>query len=278
LLPGAINVIDPDRVSTIVREVAESEVLPRFRALGPSDVREKGPGDLVTVADEASERELARRLLALMPGSVVLGEEAAARDPSLTAILSQDAPVWVLDPIDGTVNYARGRPAFGIIVALVVRGEVQAGWIHDPLENVTVTATRGGGAWCRGRRARMDRGLPLAAMTGSAYGTIQDGTPADALFDRSGRVGRVENLMCGATEYIALALGQRHFFLSPRSLPWDHAAGVLIVGESGGTVSFLDGMPYSVFIQDRPILGSPDRRSWQELRGILRSASGGAES
>src|SRR5690349_21342761 len=108
---------DIDRVSAIIREVAEAEILPRFRRLQQSDIREKGPGDLVTVADEVAERRLTERLRDLVPNSLVLGEEAVAADQRVLGRIFEEDPVWIIDPVDGTSNFASGKPAFGVIVA-----------------------------------------------------------------------------------------------------------------------------------------------------------------
>src|SRR4030095_3156841 len=106
---------DADRVTRLIQEAAAAEIMPRFRQLAAGDVREKAPGDLVTVADEAVEARLAPALEALLPGSVVVGEEAAAADPNLLNRLFDDQPVWIIDPVDGTSNFAEGRPAFAVM-------------------------------------------------------------------------------------------------------------------------------------------------------------------
>src|SRR5437879_2711858 len=109
--------VDLERVTGLIEETAALEILPRFRKLAAGDIREKEPGDLVTVADEAAEARLTPLLTALLPGSLVLGEEAAAADPKLLNRLLGDHPVWVIDPVDGTGNFAAGRPAFAVMVA-----------------------------------------------------------------------------------------------------------------------------------------------------------------
>src|SRR5437868_34109 len=128
--------LDPGKVAEHIRETAQAEILPRFGLLRREDIREKRPGDFVTLADLEAERQLTQRLGGLLPGSVVLGEEAAAQDRSRFDLLAGDAPVWVIDPVDGTTNFARGKPGFAVIVALVQRAIVRAGWIYDPLADV----------------------------------------------------------------------------------------------------------------------------------------------
>jgi fructose-1,6-bisphosphatase/inositol monophosphatase family enzyme len=252
-----------------MREVADAEILPRFRALAAGDVREKAPGQLVTAADVAAEAVLSRRLLDLLPGAGVLGEEAAADDPSLFDLLDGTTPVWVIDPVDGTINFANGRPGFAVIVALVSGGVTRAGWILDPLERVCVIAERGAGAWHDGRRLRLAGDVAVGAMVGSAYGKIGSPTRTADLLTASGRIDAVVNRMSSGIDYLALALGRAHFQLSSRSLPWDHAAGVLIAEEIGAATGFVDGTPYDPRIPDRGVLTAASRAGWDAIRDVI---------
>ncbi len=263
--------IDAELVSGLVRDAARREVLQHFRALAEADVREKGPGDLVTVADVACEQALGKALLDAYPGSAVLGEEAAAADPALMRRLYAAAPLWVIDPIDGTINFAAGRPGFAVIVALVIAGRTEAGWIHDPLADETVAALSGGGAWRAGGRLAAARGTPLRRMLGSAYGPAPAGGAVAEALAASGGIGRLDNRLCGGVEYIEFASGRRHFMLSARSLPWDHAAGALIAAEAGGTARFLDGSDYDPRVMDGRLLVAPDEAAWRQLQELIRT-------
>src|SRR5215467_2079228 len=98
--------LDLARVTALIEETAALEILPRFQKLAAGDIREKTPGDFVTVADEAAEAHLTPLLAALLPGSLVLGEEAAAADSLLLDRLLGEPAVWVVDPVDGTGNFA----------------------------------------------------------------------------------------------------------------------------------------------------------------------------
>src|SRR5689334_12949265 len=104
-------------VEDAIRAVVAEEVLPRWRKLSDGDVVEKnGPNDLVTIADRRAEERLTERLTALLPGSVVVGEEAVSADASVLQRLGGDAPVWVIDPIDGTAAFVRGEDGFATLV------------------------------------------------------------------------------------------------------------------------------------------------------------------
>ncbi len=263
----------PDKVAELIRETAQAEIVPRFRLLRQEDIREKGPGDFVTLADLEAERHLTRRLVDYLPGSTVLGEEAAAEDPGRLGLLAGEAPVWVIDPIDGTANFARGQPGFAVIVALVQHAQVRAGWIYDPLAAVMVMAEAGGGAWSAGRRLRAAVEVSPPQMVGAAYGRIKDGPRAAQALAASGRVGGVRNRGCSGLEYNEIALAHAHYSLHSRSLPWDHAAGMLIVAEAGGIAGFLDGTPYDPRIPNRPVLAAASPAAWDAVRAVVGTLS-----
>ena len=264
--------IDTETVTALIRETATAVILPRFRALAPDQIREKKPGDFVTIADTEAEAMLTRLLTRALPGSVVCGEEGVACDAAALSVLDGAAPVWVIDPVDGTSNFAHGRTGFAVIVALVENGVTRAGWIHEPLTGSTVHAIRGEGAWIDGRRALVDAALPLSAQSGSAYGQLSGRGPACKLLTAGGTVREVRNTGCGGLDYILMARGETHFKYSSASLPWDHAAGMLIMSEAGAVTRFADGAPYDVHRHTSPLLIAPGEESWQGLSRALSRA------
>src|SRR3954466_2597087 len=107
-----------DAVAAVMGEVARTIILPRYKQLAEGEVRAKThPADFVTIADEESERALTESLTALVPGSIVVGEEAVAADPTVLERLLHHDPLWIVDPIDGTANFVNGNPAFAVMVA-----------------------------------------------------------------------------------------------------------------------------------------------------------------
>jgi fructose-1,6-bisphosphatase/inositol monophosphatase family enzyme len=260
--------IDIDAVARLIAEAAAEEIMPRHAKLAAGDVREKGPGDLVTVADEAVERRLAPQLIDLLPGSCVIGEEAAAVDDSVFKRLQEPAPVWIIDPVDGTANFAAGNGDFGVMVALVQSGRTVIGWIHDPVNRRMATAEQGAGAWLDGQRLAV---APAPADPAALSGTLLVGSYGDPelgrrIQQRRDRVRPVKSRRCAATEYLQLATGQMHFALFSRLMPWDHAPGVLIHAEAGGYNGYIDGGGYEpARIAAKGLLLAPDRASWQAL-------------
>ncbi|MGF1631175.1 MAG: inositol monophosphatase family protein [Kiloniellaceae bacterium] len=262
---------DVATVSAVIEEIAAEDVLPRFQALAAEDIHEKAAGEVVTVVDIAVEKLLTARLQDLLPGSLVVGEEAVHADPSLMDQLKADAPVWIIDPIDGTRNFAHGRPGFAIMVALLQGGESAAGWILEPVSGKFGVAERGGGAWMNGRRLRVGAADTPARMTGSlhasSYAPLEIARRVD---QRRDRVAAVKSLRCAGSEYLRLAAGETQFSLFTRLMPWDHVPGTLLHREAGGTALCFDGTPYTAGrYREIGLLMAPDRQSWDALHKAL---------
>jgi len=251
--------VDVVKVAGLIRQAAEAEILPRFKKLSRDQIREKKPNQLVTDADVMAERLLTRLLTEVVPGAVV-GEEAVDGNPALLEALNHPGVVWVIDPVDGTGNFANNNPRFAVIVALVVDGVTVAGWIHDPIPNRTVIAEIGQGAWRDGTRLKVAAEVPLPQMTGSVK---KRGKVADCVL-------HVARRGSAAHDYLDLVTGRQHFAHFRRLMPWDHAAGVLIHVEAGGHAAMLGGEVYTpVLHADGQLLLTPGPESWRQLAPLV---------
>lgn len=258
---------DPDQVRTILEETGQRLVLPRFRALARHEILEKKPGDVVTIADREAEADLTRRLSGLLPGSVVVGEEAAHADPDILAHLANEDLVWIVDPVDGTANFVKGDPRFCMMVALAHKGRLVQSYIHDPVEARTAVAEEGAGARFGGERLSLGDAAPdFAAMTGQVNFNIY---PTEIRAEKKARLrplfGRLDSIGSAGQDFLAQARGERHFALYRRLWPWDHAPGVLLLREAGGKADRLDGAPYRISDRVRGLLSAPDPDRWAEL-------------
>ncbi|MBB4284720.1 inositol monophosphatase family protein [Roseospira goensis] len=254
-------------VTEVLHEVAEAEVLSRFRNLSRADIRSKSSSqDLVTLADIEAERVLTRRLPDLLPGSSVVGEEAAYADPGVLDRLTAPGPVWIVDPVDGTGNFSKGIARFGMIVALAYRGETVAGWILDPIDGRIAVAERGAGATLDGRRVAIKTDVGrLGTLEGCAFG------PRSKVL--KGRVRRFHHLGSAAQVYLGLLQNRLQFGVFSRLMPWDHAAGILLHAEAGGQVGLLDGTPYRPALRRGDLLLAPNAALWDEMRSLLRAVT-----
>lgn len=262
--------IDPDAVTSLLRQAARRFVLPRFNALRDHEIEEKGPGDLVTVADREAERFLELHLPDLLPGSLVVGEEAHAAAPEILGRFGDATPVWSVDPVDGTKNFAQARDMFCMMVALVIRNRTVMAWIHDPLQDRTITAEAGAGAYIAGERLRVPAPPAESEMTG-LLNTVYFDEPwrSEVRNAAKRRFGRLSSLSCAGQDFIAQAEGRRHFSFYRRLWPWDHAPGVLILQEAGGMAGRIDGTPYRAGDRVHGLLSAPDPDVWHRLRAFL---------
>jgi len=261
------NLPDIARVEAIMRDVAESEIMPRFRCLGDDEVWHKKPGDIATVADIESERRLVAALGGLLPGSLVIAEEMAPHKDDIARQLAGDDPVWIIDPLDGTSNFAAGRDRFAVIVALWRGGAIRAGWIFAPALGRVAVAEEGGGAWSGDTRLRAARAIPLDRASGFLGRRLREDKAI------AGRFGGLVNLRCCGLQYLLLAAGESYFAHYRDLRPWDHAAGDLIVREAGGVSEGLDGRRYHPGAPHRHgLLAACGRAVWDGVSDAIRGA------
>ncbi|KXK61899.1 inositol monophosphatase [Micromonospora rosaria] len=260
-----------DDVAELLRDTAADIVLPLFRKLDEADITEKAPGELVTVADQRAEEMITAGLRRLRPGSVVVGEEAVAADPGLLRHLRGGGDVWVVDPIDGTANFAAGRRPFALMVALLTDGEPVASWILDPLAGTLATARAGAGTRLDGHRVEPPvAGTGPAALWGSVTTRYLPAATRQRVEAGATRLGGlVPGHHCAGREYLDLLTGQRQYVLFWRTMPWDHAPGALLLREAGGVADRLDGSAYHPAEEGLGLLIAASPQVWTEVHDAL---------
>jgi len=214
----------------------------------PHEVVSKGLRDITTEADLAAEKIVMDIIQAECPGARFCSEETANGTPA-----EGDEPVWYIDPLDGTTNYARGLPMFCVSVAMAQKGVVQCGAVYDPLVGDLFTAERGQGAYLNDQRLHVSDRARLADAT-----VLVDWPRDQALRERNARlvaqlapqVDSVRSRGCAAQTICCVAAGWAEAYLQYTLKPWDVAAGLLILEEAGGKVTDLGGQPYNLHKAD----------------------------
>lgn len=197
--------------------------------------------DLVTEVDLASEKLICDSLRARFPDHAILSEETGMALPS-------SGPVWVVDPLDGTTNYAHGYPVFSVTLAWLVDREIELGVIYDPLRDETYAAARGQGAWRNGSRMHVSSTAELGRSllaTGFAYDRASN--PDNNLAEFSyfmPKTRGVRRAGSAALELAFSAAGWLDGYWEKGLHIWDTAAGVLMVREAGGIVTTYGGRPW----------------------------------
>jgi myo-inositol-1(or 4)-monophosphatase len=225
----------------IVELAREAGALLRDRVAQPRELTFKSRADLVTDVDLASERLLVGALRKQFPDHAIVAEEGGGQRES-------ERYVWLIDPVDGTTNYAHGYPVFCVTMALLDQGELALGIVYDPIRDECFTAERGGGAWLNGRQLRVSAipalrealistGFPYARFTSPDTNIPQFG----AMIMQCQGIVRSGSAAIDLA-YVAAGRTEGHWELGLN--PWDSAAGALLIREAGGQVTTWDGQAY----------------------------------
>lgn len=272
------DALTTDTVLDLMKDVAAEVISPRFRSLASEQVHEKGPGDLVTIADHESERILTEHLQGAYPGALIVGEEATAADPELLKRMRTADHVWLVDPVDGTRNFVHGSPDHAVMVAEVRHGQTVRGWIWQPEHERSMVAELGAGVQENGeslRRAAAPERVEniggaashwahrvLTRHPGRTNATPQDGALAPLAHTR-------RTAWCCGVDYPMLAAGDLDFLVFGPPKPWDHAPGALMITELGGEVRLLDGAPYTVAAHELSLIAASSQFVWDEVYSRL---------
>ncbi len=232
-----------ERLREAVRLAREAGRILLSRFGGRLDVRHKGVIDLVTDADRASEDFIVAQLVARFPDHSVMTEESGGHRGS-------SPYTWVVDPLDGTVNYAHGFPFFSVSIALADHDQPVAGAVHDPVRDETFSAVRGGGAFLNGRPIKVSTVAALTdalLVTGFPY-DIRSGEETNldhfAAFAVTGQA--IRRVGSAALDLCYVGAGRFDGYWELKLKPWDMAAGVLIAREAGGMVTDFNAADYNI--------------------------------
>ena len=248
----------------LLRRVSEAAIMPRFRNLGADEVSDKGGNDPVTIADREAEAMLREGLEAIVPGLAFVGEETVHADAGTLDGLKGDC--WIVDPLDGTRNFAAGKPPFGILIAMASGGYAHTGWIYDCLSRRVCTAHKGKGAFIDQEKVTAratGQSPPVAAISLLFMDEARRETMKAGI---APHYRCVDIPYCAAEQYPRLGLGVNDVSIFERTLAWDHAAGALWLNEAGGKVARPDGSDYRVDEWDRKgLLGAASPHLWDGL-------------
>ncbi|MEJ7833335.1 MAG: inositol monophosphatase [Nocardioides sp.] len=228
--------METEAILTLLQEVADEVINPRFRSLTAEQVGEKKPGDLVTVADREAELLITQALSAAYPDAMVLGEEAYAQDPDLMDRYLAAHHAFTVDPVDGTKNFVAGSKDHAVMVAEVFDGAPSRAWIWQPQHATAYVAEHGAGAWRNGERLVRPAPSPVPAEWRGVTSRrswlgldLGDLRPLELTW------------VCCGVDYPKLVEGFADFVVYAHALPWDHAPGSLLLSESGGYAGPLTG-------------------------------------
>ncbi len=251
----------------IIKESAQQHIMSRFTRVG-FDL--KADGSIVTEADTAMQQAVADELQRLWPEFSLLGEEMDS-DTQQALMQSDQQGLWVLDPIDGTTNFASGVPIFSISLALIQQNQVVAGLIYDPVRDECFSAIKGQGAWLNDESLKPDvlqselaqciAQVDLKRLPGPlAMGLVADHPYASQ-----------RNFGSGALDWCWLAAGRSQLYLHGGQNLWDYAAGQLILAEAGGCSETFEGEPvFSNSLKKRSVIAASSPRLFEMWRDMVK--------
>jgi myo-inositol-1(or 4)-monophosphatase len=227
-----------DKLKTILISAAREELLPRFAHVERAFKRD---GSIVTEADTAMQQRVCEALRQHWPQIPLLGEEMSAEQQQ--ALLAESAQgLWLLDPLDGTSNFAAGIPYFCVSLALIREGQVVLGIIYDPLRDECFAAQKGMGATLNGHRLEPAAPPPIGRSMGLIdFKRLE--APLAARLASTPPYASQRSFGSGALDWCMIASGRCHLYLHGGQRLWDYAAGQLILQEAGGVAETLEGEP-----------------------------------
>lgn len=233
-------------VKSAMTDVSADELMPHFKNLNSADITQKSDDSVVTIADKACEIELLKRLNNILPDAAILGEESYEQDPSIKDNIHKKGYCWVVDPLDGTHNFARGDERFGMIIALLKEGKPVAGFLYCPTTQEMFYTVKGRGVFDINDtpilpfKKRKDlRKRQKKSMHGFSnyiyFGKHNELSFTQLVNKKFGYQGNKEGMMFSSCiEYISMIKGESDFMINSSTKPWDHAAGQLMIQELGG--------------------------------------------
>jgi myo-inositol-1(or 4)-monophosphatase len=236
---------DPIYLATAVEAALAAGRIHRQYFRQGTPIHKKGRIDLVTAADLAVEAMFRRLISERFPSHVVVGEEGSSGGPPAGSVR------WIIDPVDGTTNFAHGLQLFCVSIALEVNGQLELGVVYDPTADELFTAERGTGAWLNGRRLAVSSAGQLVdslLCTGFPYSVREDRLRHLRMFGAFLEEAQgVRRLGSAALDLCYVAAGRLDGYWEEKIHPWDIAAGGLIVLEAGGMVTGVAGEPFDPF-------------------------------
>ena len=238
------------------------------RHLGRSgEIHKKGPEDLVTAADVASENHIVHTIRKRFPDHDILAEESGDKNHTASPFR------WIIDPLDGTTNFAHQVPIFSVSIAFAVSGEIRVGIVLQPMSGELFTAVKGAGAWLNGNPIKVSECRKLSEallVTGFPYSVKNESRPYMEKLERMlAATQGIRRLGSAAVDLCYVACGRFEGFWEEYLHPWDTAAGSLIAAEAGAAVTDFSGNAYT---PDQPAILATNGCIHDEMRTILTAS------
>ena len=248
--------IKQEDIQEICFNISKDIILPKYQNLKDDDIKYKNGSDLVTSADVASEKELKKNLLKIIPSSNFIGEEEYAFNEKILNFYKENSYCWTVDPIDGTTNFVNGRDKFAIMIALTFKNKILYSWIYKPLENLMCNAIYNDGAFINNNKIKTKTIDTLGKAIGSISSKYWDEYDLEKIKLLKKKFVEVKSYKCIGYEYVDIGEGKRNFAILSKLSPWDHIPGILFVRESGGSDIDFNNQKYDFTSKNKNLIVS----------------------
>ena len=234
-----------EEINSIFFDLSKKYILPKFKNLKHNDVKYKNNKDIVTSVDIEVEEKLNKILSKMIPNSLFIGEELYNKKPEILNFYSQNQYCWTVDPIDGTNNFVKGKDNFAIMLALTFKEKILQSWIFKPLNSEFSYAINDGGAYINGKKFIIKKNTSLFNCIGSISSKYWEDDFKECIIKLKKKFQNINSYGCIGLEYIDIIKSLRDFTILSKLSPWDHLPGILMINESGGSVSHFDNEKYN---------------------------------
>ena len=273
-------IIDPKKIENIIRDVAHNIVLPHWQHLGHGDISQKtGPDDLVTIADQAAEKELIAQISSLYPQSRFVGEEVCEIEPERMQLFTTENPIWVIDPIDGTMAFSKGEAQFDIMVALLQNRQLLAGFIYSPVKDDLYMGEKGGGVTrvFEKESTQLKRHEDIIslketqAIIGKKFFSDEE---RNRILSHEAEFKKMLSTISAGHDYARLLRGEADATIYSKNMPWDHMPGLALASELGFVFEKQNGDAYmpdhnATSVWNGGLIVAPNKELLSQIQNLL---------
>jgi len=268
-------IIDNEKIKSILYSISNEKLLPNFKNLKSDQIKYKNNKDIVTSLDIEIENSLKEILPKLIKNSNFIGEEIYTYKPQILNYYNQAQYCWTVDPIDGTLNFVRGKENFAIMIALTYGSKIIQSWIYKPITQEFMYSIYNKGTYLDNKRIKINKSSSIANSIGSISTKYWNKNIEDKIKLLKNCFKSINSYGSIGCEYFDIALGKRDFTLLSKLSPWDHLPGVLVVREAGGHDSHFDNKPYTFNRKYENLIVSNSRELNLEIINKLKEINNG---
>ena len=269
-----MKLINNEEIRSVLYEISKKIVLPNFKKLNSNQIKYKNNKDIVTSVDMEVENYLKKILCHLIKDSYFIGEETYSKHPEILNYYSKEQYCWTVDPIDGTLNFVKGKEEFAIMIALTFSSKILQSWIYKPITDQFMFSMIHQGTFLDKKKIIIrNKNKSISSSIGSISSKYWDSNfdiIIKKLKDNFQKINSYGSIGC---EYFDIALGIRDFVILSKLSPWDHLPGILIIRESGGKDNHFNKQPYKFNQKSKNLIVSNSRRLNIEIINKIKELS-----